>query len=154
MHVSIFAIAGKPAPWLAQAEKDLIKRLPRAWRFECALLPPSRKTGDAAQRQADEWQRLSKRVHDGDRIVLLDERGTMGSSREFAGRLNQYRDRGDNLALIIGGADGFGDEARSKAAELWSLSKMTFPHELARLVLVEQLYRAHTIMEGHPYHRD
>lgn len=154
MHVSIFAIAGKPAPWLAKAEQDLIKRLPRAWRFESVLLPPSRKAGDAAQRQADEWQRLSKRVHDGDRIVLLDERGTTGSSREFAGRLNQYRDRGDNLALIIGGADGFGDEARTEAAELWSLSKMTFPHELARLVLVEQLYRAHTIMEGHPYHRD
>ncbi|MEL7023145.1 MAG: 23S rRNA (pseudouridine(1915)-N(3))-methyltransferase RlmH [Pseudomonadota bacterium] len=154
MHIVIVAVAGRPAAWLDQAEQQYLKRLPRAWRTRMERVPPSRKGSNAEVRQADEWSRINKKISESDRLVLLDEGGVGFSSREFAARLGSIRDRGQNLALVLGGPDGFGDAVRHSAQELWSLSSLTMPHELARLTLVEQLYRAHTILEGHPYHRD
>ncbi len=154
MHIKVFAFAGKPAAWLVESEQRYVKRLPRAWAFEMALMPPSRKQGDAAQRKTDEWERLRKRMPDTARLILLDERGKALTSRTMADRLGVHQEQGGDLALAIGGPDGFSDAARASASEIWSLSALTLPHELARLVLVEQLYRAHSILEGHPYHRD
>ncbi len=86
-------------------------------------------------------------------LVLLDSRGKQMSSEEFAKFLDQHQQRGtQNLWFAVGGADGFSAEARKAAATELSLGKMTLPHELARVVLLEQLYRAFTILKGHPYH--
>ncbi|MEL7312789.1 MAG: 23S rRNA (pseudouridine(1915)-N(3))-methyltransferase RlmH [Pseudomonadota bacterium] len=154
MHVSIVAVAGKPAAWLEHAEQQYLKRMPRGWRVRVDRIAPSRKGANAAVRQSDEWARLRKRFDPAARVVLLDERGQKFRSRDFASQVGSIRDRGHDLALVLGGPDGFGDVVRQNAEALWSLSSLTMPHELARLVLVEQLYRAHTILEGHPYHRD
>jgi len=86
-------------------------------------------------------------------LVLLDSRGKQMSSEEFAKFLDQHQQRGTQyLWFAVGGADGFSEEARKTAATQLSLGKMTLPHELARVVLLEQLYRAFTILKGHPYH--
>ena len=86
-------------------------------------------------------------------IVVLDERGAPWSSPELAGRLGGWRDAGcRHIACLIGGADGFDDTERARADELFSLSRLTLPHRLAQLLLCEQLYRAGTILVGHPYH--
>lgn len=86
-------------------------------------------------------------------LVLLDSRGKQLSSEEFAKFLDQHQQRGtQHLWFAVGGADGFSDAARKAAATHLSLGKMTLPHELARVVLLEQLYRAFTILKGHPYH--
>lgn len=86
-------------------------------------------------------------------LVLLDSRGKQMSSEEFAKLLDQHQQRGtQHLWFAVGGADGFSEEARKAAAAQLSLGKMTLPHELARVVLLEQLYRAFTILKGHPYH--
>ena len=86
-------------------------------------------------------------------LVLLDSRGKQFSSEELAGLVGDHRDRGSQeLIFAIGPADGWNDETRKKADVLLSLGKMTLPHELARVVLSEQLYRAFTILAGHPYH--
>ena len=154
MHVAILAVAGKPPGWLAEAELNYLKRLPKSWKTGVHLVAPSKLGGDAGQRQADEWQRLVRKAPDGARVVRLDERGQTLDSRELAKRLAAILADGRNLSLMLGGAHGFGERARAEAPESWSLSALTMPHELARLVLVEQLYRAHTLMEGHPYHRD
>ncbi|MCC7252858.1 23S rRNA (pseudouridine(1915)-N(3))-methyltransferase RlmH [Hyphomicrobium sp.] len=107
----------------------------------------------AAQRRADEAQRLAVAA-DADFVVLLDEGGTALGSEAFARLLATRRDEGRRTtAFLIGGPDGHGGAARAKAQLVLSLGPMTLPHGLARIVLAEQIYRAATILSGHPYHR-
>jgi 23S rRNA (pseudouridine1915-N3)-methyltransferase len=116
-------------------------------------LPESR-LGTAAERQGDEAKRLLKIAAACDRIVVLDERGTSLSSDAFARWLGGQRDAGvRETGFLIGGADGHGAAVRERADLALSLGPMTLPHGLARAVLAEQLYRASTILSGHPYHR-
>lgn len=106
-------------------------------------------------RRDDEAVRLLQAAAGADLVVTLDERGKALSSQEFARWIGQRRDDGGrHLAFLIGGADGQGEAARSAARLLLSLGPMTLPHGLARVVLLEQLYRSSTILAGHPYHRD
>ncbi len=109
----------------------------------------------APERQADEAQRLMKLAGDADLVIALDERGTTFSSAAFAAWMAKVRDDGRrHAAFLIGGADGHAPGIRDKAQILLSLGPMTLPHGLARAVLAEQLYRATTILAGHPYHRE
>ncbi len=106
-------------------------------------------------RKADEARRLLAKVGDGARIIALDERGRGRTSAEFAKDLSKLRDDGlADVAFIIGGPDGHGPELLDAAHSKLSLGPMTLPHGLARAVLLEQLYRAVTIIAGHPYHRE
>lgn len=106
------------------------------------------------ERKADEAQRLIAATASAERRIVLDETGPQLGSEAFAARLRDIRDAGAReLAFLIGGPDGHGDAARNKADLLLSLGPMTLPHGLARVVLVEQIYRAVTIISGHPYHR-
>lgn len=106
-------------------------------------------------RIADEAARLLVKPREGGYRILLDERGKAVTSRSFAELLKSARDRGEsNTTFLVGGPDGHGDEARAKANLVLSLGPMTLPHGLARIVLVEQIYRAITILSGHPYHRE
>lgn len=116
-------------------------------------LPESRH-GTAAERQADEAKRLLQVAEGCGTIVILDERGKALSSDAFARWLGQQRDAGArDMAFLIGGADGHGPTVAERADLHLSLGPMTLPHGLARAVLAEQLYRASTILTGHPYHR-
>lgn len=88
-------------------------------------------------------------------LIALDERGTEHSSASWAARISELENRSvGQVSFLLGGANGHGDALRGAVHEIWSLSKLTLPHELARLVLLEQLYRTETIRAGHPYHRD
>ena len=109
----------------------------------------------AAERQSDEAARLLKLVGDADLLIALDERGKAMTSAAFAAWLGARRDDGHrHAAFLIGGADGHGLAVRANAHLLLSLGPMTLAHGLARAVLAEQLYRATTILAGHPYHRE
>ncbi len=156
MRITLLAVAGRPGRWVSDASENYLKRLPKAWRVSVELLPPSRKgqSNEAQLRQADEWERLQRRIPEHACVVVLDERGDSLTSRGLAGNIGNWQRNGENVILIIGGPDGVSDDCRAQAALLLSLSAMTMPHEMARVMLVEQLYRAHTILEGHPYHRD
>jgi 23S rRNA (pseudouridine1915-N3)-methyltransferase len=115
---------------------------------------PESKLATADQRKADEATRLLKTTADATIIVALDEHGRQDSSAAFAERLSKHRDQGAKvMAFLIGGADGHGDAVLKAAHVKLALGAMTLPHGLARVVLVEQLYRATTILSGHPYHR-
>jgi 23S rRNA (pseudouridine1915-N3)-methyltransferase len=106
-------------------------------------------------RMADEGQRLAAQVEDFGARVLVDERGKALDSRAFAAMLTRLRNQSPGgVAFLIGGADGHGEPARSSATATLSLGPLTLPHGLARIVLAEQIYRAMTILSGHPYHRD
>lgn len=121
--------------------------------FDVVELPESR-AQSVSERVADEAERLLARIPAGSLVVTLDERGKSLSSDQFARLIAKARDDGRRAAtFLIGGADGHGPAARDRADLLLSLSAMTLPHGLARVVLAEQLYRAVTILAGHPYHR-
>ena len=94
-------------------------------------------------------------ISDKSKVVVLDEHGKTLSSREFAGQLRTWQNQGaDTVAFLIGGADGHGEKAKKRADLMLSFGRMTLPHFLMRVVLAEQIYRAQTILDGHPYHRD
>jgi 23S rRNA (pseudouridine1915-N3)-methyltransferase len=116
-------------------------------------IPESRAAGPA-ERTADEAQKLLKATAEADLRIALDEHGKQLTSQAFSADLGRRRDGGvRSLAFLVGGADGHHETVRSAAALTLSLGPMTLPHGLARIVLVEQLYRAVTILAGHPYHR-
>jgi 23S rRNA (pseudouridine1915-N3)-methyltransferase len=119
------------------------------------LETPESRCGTVELRQADEAGRLLRLVDACEVLVALDEGGRAMTSRTFADLLAKHRDRGvQSIAFLIGGPDGHGSAVTTKAAFKLALGTMTLPHGLARIVLAEQLYRAITILSGHPYHRD
>jgi 23S rRNA (pseudouridine1915-N3)-methyltransferase len=110
---------------------------------------------DAEQRKREEAGKLSESLSAGSLLILLDERGKNLSSAEFAALITRHRDGGMRaVAIAIGGADGHGEESRHKAQMVISFGAMTLPHQIARILIAEQLYRAATIISGHPYHRE
>jgi 23S rRNA (pseudouridine1915-N3)-methyltransferase len=136
-------------------EAGLIEDYLRRMRWQVSIQEIDIRKGLAGPAlQAEETRRLLEAASKGSCIVALDERGTLPTSKEFAEKLGRLRDAGREVCFLIGGADGHTDELRKKADWVLSLSKLTFPHMLARAVLVEQLYRAEQILAGHPYHRE
>jgi 23S rRNA (pseudouridine1915-N3)-methyltransferase len=105
------------------------------------------------RRGESESDRLARAIPPGDVVVALDERGTLATSEELAALLGGWRDDGRDLSFLIGGADGLDPSLCRRAEWQLALGRLTWPHMLARLMLVEQLYRASTILAGHPYHR-
>jgi 23S rRNA (pseudouridine1915-N3)-methyltransferase len=160
MRVSIAAVGRlKDGPDRELLDR-YIKRLTQSGRAQ-SLAPievheiPEGRGDTAALRQTDEASRLLKQVSGVEFLIALDEGGRSHTSRTFAELLGKLRDQGtQSIAFLIGGPDGHGDELRRAATLKLSLGPMTLPHGLARIVLAEQLYRATTILAGHPYHRD
>ncbi len=123
--------------------------------FAIDELPDVRSTGDSNQQKNAEGQKILARISANDYLVLFDEKGVELTSRKFAGFIEQKSvTMQGNLIFVIGGPYGFSDEVYRRSNMKLSLSQMTFPHELARLVAVEQIYRAATILRGEPYHHD
>ena len=139
---------------LADAIRDYETRAARYWPVVVREVreEPARSVAPAAVRER-EWARLAVQIPPGARIVACDPGGVEMDSAQFAHWLQEHRDAGRDVAFVIGGAYGLPDEARSAASTRLSLAPWTLPHELARLVLAEQLYRAGTIVRGEPYHK-
>jgi 23S rRNA (pseudouridine1915-N3)-methyltransferase len=138
---------GKPAlPWAKAGAEDYLARLSRHQRVEWTVI----KEGPVAQ-----VTRKMLEVSEGSLRVILDERGRQMGSRELARWIEKKELEGTKrVSLLIGGADGHGAELKEEVREKWSLSAMTLQHEVALVVLLEQLYRGYTILRGEPYHRD
>jgi 23S rRNA (pseudouridine1915-N3)-methyltransferase len=155
MQINIAAVGTRLEPWIYDAFKSYQTRLPRHLNLALTEIPAVRRKGAAAGTLAveEEGARLLRHVRPGDLTLVLDERGREWSSVELAQQLERWLDHHPQVAILIGGADGLSEACRSRADRLWSLSRLTFPHGLVRVLLVEQLYRAWTILQGHPYHR-
>ncbi len=140
------------ARYLDRAEKT--GRASGFHRFDVSEVPESR-AARASDRMTDEAQRLKQRIGLQGRLVCLDERGSTWSSKRFAGWLRDQADSGaaDSIVLAIGGADGLDPEMVAAADVVLSLGRMTWPHQIVRILIAEQLYRAMAILAGHPYHR-
>lgn len=133
------------------------KRIPFYWPFEIVNLPDvmTGKSVDASKQKELEGDKLLAEISNGDYLLLLDERGKNYTSRQFADYLDKRGIEGTrNLIMAVGGPYGFCKRVYDRADGMLSLSAMTFPHEIVRLFLVEQIYRAGTILRGEPYHHD
>ncbi len=116
---------------------------------------PESKARDAATRKREEAKSIKSVIGDSSRLIVFDERGKAVTSSEFSKYIGAWRDEGArDLICIIGGADGLDDELRSMAGRVVSFGAMTLPHQLVRVLVLEQIYRAVTILSGHPYHRE
>ena len=142
-------------PWVTAGFDDYCARMPRDARIELVEVKPERRSAGmpAARALEREAQRIEAALPQGCLRLALDERGRSFDSTGFARQLTAWRSAGRDVAFMIGGADGLSAALKEGAAMRVSLSLLTLPHGLARVVLAEQLYRAHTLTVGHPYHR-
>lgn len=156
MGLAIIAVGERPPAWVDAAVADYLGRLPRPWTPKVVLIPPGRqrRAGDVARAVAEEGERVLAALPAKARVVLLDERGEAWRSVELARRLATWSHDGRETVFVVGGPDGHAPEVRARADHVWSLSALTLPHALVRVVLAEQLYRAWSIEARHPYHRE
>ena len=152
MPLHIIAIGKKHESWVAEGIERYQKRLKAPFLAEWVLMAHS--SFDGLKARQDESERLLSRLSAYDFIILLDERGKQLDSPAFAQLLQTNLDRSQKVAIVIGGAYGVTDELRQKAQVVWSLSELVFPHQLVRLMLTEQLYRAQQITLGGSYHHE
>jgi len=157
MKLLLLTVGPTDAPSLRDQIETYAGRLARYIPFEMESVPDVRSRGglDPSVLKAREAEQLLRRLQPHDTVWILDENGKQFSSRGFAGHLQKCMNAGPKrLVLIIGGAYGFDPAIRQRAQEVISLSKMTFNHQVVRLMAVEQLYRAFSILKGDPYHND
>ena len=156
MKLLVVAVGQRQPAWADTAWADFAKRFPPEMRLELkALKTEPRNSGKtAAQCMAAEAQRFEAGLPKGVRRVVLDEHGTRLSTTALADRLRIWRGDGRDAALLIGGPDGLDPALKATADETMRLSDLTLPHAFARVLLAEALYRAWSVLEGHPYHRE
>jgi 23S rRNA (pseudouridine1915-N3)-methyltransferase len=156
MQVRLIAVGTRAPGWVRTACEDYITRLGSRLKVSVTEIGLSTRSGGAsvARAVAREGERVLAAVRPEDYLVALDERGTEFSTRELAGWLEARRQEGTDLAFVIGGPDGLAPAVLERSRLRWSLSRLTLPHTLVRVLLAEQLYRAVSLLAGHPYHRD
>jgi 23S rRNA (pseudouridine1915-N3)-methyltransferase len=150
--IQVFAIGKKHEAWVIGGIRRYETRLKKPFDVEWHLLPHSALEGVRAREE--ESGRLLKRLSSDDFVVLLDERGEMRDSPSLSRMLVTELDHSRRVIIIIGGAYGVDEQVQKRADKILSLSKLVFPHQLVRLILVEQLYRAQEIASSRPYHHD
>ena len=154
MKICIAAVGQRMPSWADEAVQEFIGRMPRDFCVELRQIKPEPRRGQApAQLRAAEAARLQAVLPAGSFVVALDETGSDWTSAQFASALSAWRDQARSPAFVLGGADGLDAQFKRRAPLCLRLSSMTLPHALARVVLVEQIYRAWSILSAHPYHR-
>ncbi len=153
MKVRLISVGKDRSGLFEPGVQEYAGRLAHYCRFELVELPEARKAKDPAGAVSEEARTILGKLRPGEVLVALDERGKPFSSRALAQWVGQLSTQGRDVAFVVGGAEGLGEEVRRRASLVLSLSAMTLPHRLARLVVAEQLYRAFTLLRGEPYHR-
>lgn len=152
MPIKIIAVGKKHESWVAEGIERYQKRLRAPFSVEWVLLPHSSLEGDRARQE--ESERILSRLSDNDYVILLDERGKQVDSPALSTLLTDQLHASRTVVVIIGGAYGVDETVHRRAQYIWSLSPLVFPHQLVRLLLVEQLYRAQQIEAGGSYHHE
>ncbi len=152
MAIRVLAIGKKHEPWVDDGIERYQKRLQRPFDMDWVLLPHSAREGLSARQE--ESERILKQLRTDEFVVLLDEKGKMLDSPTLSSLLLSPLERSQPVVLIIGGAYGVDETVHTRANLVWSLSPLVFPHQLVRLILAEQVYRAQEIAGGRPYHHE
>lgn len=156
MRLRLIAVSGRVPDWVAAGYHEYARRLPRDMALDLVELPLARRPRNynPLQCMVHEGEAMLKALSPRDTVVALEVGGSAWSTDTLATHLAQWRQLGGDVALLVGGPDGLSPACRQRADLQWSLSALTLPHPLVRVILAEQLYRAWTILQGHPYHRD
>ena len=156
MKLLVIAVGQRVPDWAQTAWADYAKRFPPELRLELKAIKTEPRSGGKTTEQimTAERQRIEAALPSGTHVVALDERGSALTTAALAAKLSQWQGQGGDVALLIGGPDGLHPALRQAAHERIRLSDLTLPHAMARVLLVEQLYRAWSVNAGHPYHRE
>ncbi|WP_029921845.1 23S rRNA (pseudouridine(1915)-N(3))-methyltransferase RlmH [Nevskia soli] len=155
MRVRLIAVGTRMPAWVEAGFTEYAQRLPRELRLELVEVPVEArgKNADIARLREAEGEKMLRAAGSGSRIVAFDERGDALDTVGWAKALPQWLQDGRDVALLVGGPDGLSPACLAAASARWSLSRLTFPHPLVRVLIAEQLYRAWSLTQNHPYHR-
>ena len=156
MHIRLLAVGDRQPSWVDDAFGVYSGRLPREWKFrlDCIATVRRGKNDKSNNAMETEGEQILAKLGTDEQVILLDERGKQMTSSGLASYLADRQNEGRDLCFVIGGPDGVSSACRKRANFIWSLSELTLPHGLARVLFVEQLYRAWSLQAGHPYHRE
>ena len=156
MKLNLIAVGKRMPKWVDLALTEYIKRLPKNINFNLNQIAPEKRSRNRSLQELkkNEDEKINTLISSTNIVIALDEKGELISSHRLAGELQIWIDQQLDVGILIGGADGLSNSIKNRASKIWSLSKMTLPHALARVIFIEQLYRASTILNKHPYHRE
>ena len=156
MRVRLIAVGTRMPKWVEAGVAEYQPRLPREWRFELVEIPVAKRgdNPDIDRLKRAEGEKLLRAIPQGADVIAFDERGESLSTLQWAKAVEGWQRHGRDVALLVGGPDGLAPECLARAQHRWSLSKLTLPHALVRVFVLEQLYRAWSVTQGHPYHRE
>ena len=156
MNITVLAVGNKMPRWVDEAVQEYAKRFGRDVQYTLKEIKSEKRGAgvNAAQGMAAEEKRIVEALPDNAFLVVLDERGKAPTSVELAQYMQRWQQDGEHVCFVIGGADGMTDALKQKARLMLRLSSLTLPHGMVRVLLTEQLYRAVSILQNHPYHRE
>ena len=155
LKIDLVAIGTRPPPWVVQGIAQYSSRIKRDCRFQILEIKTSdrKKKQSVATYQEEEAKLIGSHLISGARVIAMDSGGKIWSTEQLAGKVEAWSQQTNHFQFVIGGPDGLSDAIVSRADETWSLSNLTFPHFLVRVLLVEQIYRALMLNANHPYHK-
>jgi 23S rRNA (pseudouridine1915-N3)-methyltransferase len=155
MKLRLLAVGNKMPAWVTEGFLEYARRMPQDCALELVEISPGHRSKSSSKEKAmqQEADALLRAIRPQDHLIALDVLGKSWSTEQLGEQLGQWRMNGGDVALIIGGPDGISPELLAQARQRWSLSNLTLPHPLVRVVVAEQLYRAWTLLQGHPYHK-
>lgn len=155
MKINLIAVGKKMPDWISHGIEHYKKQLPKHYNFTItAIESQSRKSISPENTKNLEEKLILEAASDSNLLIALDESGKKQTSKELSKSIEKWQHNGDNVALIIGGADGLSSELKQKCNLIWSLSDLTLTHSMARLLVMEQIYRGYSLLSNHPYHRN
>ncbi len=155
MEINLIAAGTRMPAWVNDAYQQYARRMPRECRLNLTEIPLGQrsKSGSVERAVAGEGKRMLAAISSDQNVIALDINGHSWSTEQLAGQLESWLQNGRNISLLVGGPDGLSELCLARAQQRWSLSPLTLPHPLVRVLLAEQLYRAWSVTSGHPYHR-
>jgi 23S rRNA (pseudouridine1915-N3)-methyltransferase len=156
MKLNIIAVGHKMPDWISEGYNEFAKRMPRDFALTLTELKPDKRISARTPQQvmAEEAERILAAIPNDARVLAMDERGANWTTMKLADNMKQWQIDGRETVFIIGGTDGLDPKIKQRADQLLQLSAMTLPHGMVRVMLAEQLYRAVSILNNHPYHRE
>ncbi|WP_211828956.1 23S rRNA (pseudouridine(1915)-N(3))-methyltransferase RlmH [Kistimonas asteriae] len=155
MRIRLIAVGQKMPGWVTEGYSEYARRLPADFSLELREIPLGKRTrgADIARMQRKEGEQMLAAIDPRDKVIAMEVNGKNWSTEKLAGQLGGWHDLGENVSLLVGGPEGMLPEVSARADLRWSLSSLTLPHPLVRVLIAEQLYRAWSILNNHPYHR-
>jgi len=156
MKIHLIAVGKKMPEWVNIGYSEFSKRMPPEIQIKLIEITPSvrNKATPIEKNIKEEGERIQSAIPSNSRLIVLDEKGKNFSSVDLSKKMESWLPMGQDISIVIGGADGVDNVIKQQAVEKWSLSSLTLPHALVRVVVAEQLYRGWSILKGHPYHRE